>query len=582
MKNLSDGEIPVFSREFLGSESSITRIGSGAFGGKASGLIQVNRKVLSELAASEFPEFEVNVPTFTVLATDVFDEFMAQNDLYGIALSDESNDRISHAFQQAVLPALFTGDLRSLISEVRTPLAIRSSSLLEDDLDHPFAGVYGTKMIPNLQADIETRFRKFQQAIKYVYASMFFRSAKEYIRTTGREITEEKMAVIVQEMVGLKHDDRFYPHVSGVARSYNYYPSGHGKPEEGVVNLALGLGKQIVDGGLSWNYTPTYPQAPPPYNNIGDQLKNSQTEFWCVHMGTPPIPDPAKETEYMVRHGLKESEYDGTLTHLASVYDPRSDRLRPGIFGEGPRALDFAPILQMDAWPLNDLVKRLLALAEAAVGCPVEVEFAVNLDLPEGKPGRFGFLQMRPMMISEEEVTVSPEEMAAPTSIVASMNVMGNGVRDDIRDVVFLKPEEFEAKHTSAMAREIESINNALVKEGLPYLLIGFGRWGSSDPWLGVPVEWAQIGGARVIVEATLPQMNPDLSQGSHFFHNLISFQVQYLSVKHTAEHDIAWEWLDGLPNLQETKFVKHVRLEEPLTIKVDGRHGRGVIQRSE
>jgi Pyruvate phosphate dikinase, AMP/ATP-binding domain len=574
--------IPEFGREFLGTDTTVTRIGSGALGGKASGLVRVVREVISALDEAEFPEFQIDVPTFTVLTTDLFDEFMQHNDLYELALSDSSDDRIVNAFQQAVLPLRHVGDLRSLISSVTTPLAIRSSSLLEDDLDHPFAGVYGTKMIPNLQADVETRFRKFQQAVKFVYASTFFRGAKEYIQSTGRDISEEKMAVIVQEIVGVRHDDRFYPHISGVARSYNYYPSGHGTPEDGVINLALGLGRQIVDGGLSWNYTPAYPSAPPPYNNIGDQLKNSQTEFWAVHMGPPAVPDPGKEAEYMVRGGLKESEYDGTLKHLVSVYDGASDRLRPGLFGTGPRVLDFAPVLQMYDWPLNDLVRRLLDLAEGVVGTAVELEFAVTLDHDEGKPGRFGFLQMRPMMVSDKDVSIEPEELNCEGVLLASENVMGNGIREEIQDVVFLKPDNFDPKFSRTIAGEIEKINQSLLAADRRYLLIGFGRWGSSDPWLGVPVEWGQIGGARVIVEATLPDMNPDLSQGSHFFHNLISFQVLYLSVTHTGPHAIDWNWLESLPVEMETEHVRHVRLDAPLVVKVDGRHGRGVIQRCE
>jgi len=576
------GGIPEFGREFLDTGAGISRIGSGFLGGKAAGLLQVAREVLSGIDEAEFPEFQIDVPTFTVLATDLFDEFMEHNDLYGVALSESSDDRIANAFLEATLPHRYLGDLRALISQVNTPLAVRSSSLLEDDLKHPFAGVYGTKMIPNLQADVDTRFRKFQQAIKFVYASTFFRSAKDYIQTTGRAIADEKMAVIVQEIVGSRHDDRFYPHVSGVARSYNYYPSGHGTPEDGVVNLALGLGRQIVDGGLSWNYSPAYPTAPPPFNNIGDQLKNSQTEFWAVHMGPPAIPDPGRETEYMVRASLKDAEWDETLKHLVSVYDGRSDRLRSGLFGEGPRVLDFSPILQMDAWPLNALLLRLLKLAEGVVGTAVELEFALQLDRPEGKPGRFGFLQMRPMMVSEKEVTVSQEEMECDKVLLASENVMGNGVRDDIQDIVFLKPETFDSKFTQAIAGQIDKINHSLLSAGRRYLLIGFGRWGSSDPWLGVPVDWGQIGGARVIVEATLPQMNPDLSQGSHFFHNLISFHVLYLSVTHTGAHGIDWDWLNSLPVAAETDHVKHVRLDKPLMVKVDGRKGRGVIQRCE
>ena len=580
MKPVDSAILPEYGRKFLEADVTLTRIGSGALGGKASGLVHVRDRVLSDLDASAFPELIVEVPTLTVLTTDVFDAFMEQNDLWAIALSDASDDRISNAFQNAVLPPRYVGDLRSLISEVHTPLAVRSSSLLEDDLDHPFAGVYGTKMIPNRQADVDTRFKKLQQAVKYVYASTYFKAAKAYILSTGQDLAREKMAVIIQEIVGRRHDDRFYPHLSGVARTYNYYPTGHGKPSDGVVNLALGLGKEIVDGGVTWTYSPAYPKAPPPFNSVGDRIKNSQNGFWTVYMGPPRKPDPASETEYMVRAELEDSIWDGTMTHLASTYDPQSDRLRPGVFGPGPKVLDFSPILQMDVLPLNRLLKALMKTAEEVSGAPVEMEFAVTLDPPEGGPARFGFLQMRPMMVSEEDVTIDASEFESPDALISSVNVMGNGVREDIADIVYLKPDVFEAKNTPLMAQHVETVNKRLVAEGRQYLLAGFGRWGSSDPWLGVPVDWGQISGARIIVEATLPQMSPDLSQGSHFFHNLISFKVMYLSVAHTDSRGIDWNWLDAQPAESETEFLRHVRLETPLHVKMDGSSGKGVIRR--
>jgi Pyruvate phosphate dikinase, AMP/ATP-binding domain len=581
MKAVNSSDLPEFGREFLGADLTMTRIGSGALGGKASGLVHVKDSVLSAIADTEFPDFTIAVPTLTVLTTDVFDAFMEQNDLMEIALSDASDDRISNAFQAASFPPRYVGDLRSLIEKVHTPLAVRSSSLLEDDLDHPFAGVYGTKMIPNLQADIDTRFKKLQQAIKYVYASVYFRAAKDYIRSTGQELAREKMAVIVQEIVGLRFEDRFYPHISGVARSYNYYPSGKGKPQDGVVNLALGLGKQIVDGGISWTYVPAYPTAPPPFNNIGDQIKNSQNDFWSVFMGPPRRPDPASETEFMQKSELKDSEWDGTLTHLASSYDGSSDRLRAGVFGSGARVLNFSPILQMDVFPLNRVIRRILALAEEVSGTAVELEFAVILDPPKGGPARFGLLQMRPMMVSDEDVTIEEEAFTQPNVLISSGSVMGNGTRDDIRDIVYLKPDTFEAKDTPRMAQELDAVNKTLAAEGRHCLLVGFGRWGSSDHWLGVPVDWGQISSARVIVEATLPDMSPDLSQGSHFFHNLISFKVMYMSVTHTDTHKIDWARLDAMPAAAETEFVRHVKLDQALEIRVDGINSRGVISHS-
>jgi len=576
MSNAS--QLPRFNRTFLGGEQTFTRIGNGEIGGKAAGLLLVRDAVLSNLSPDEFPTFDVSIPTLTVLTTELFDEFMERNALYDVALSSETDERIALAFQQAELPAESVGDLMSIATGLHTPLAVRSSSLLEDALAHPFAGVYGTKMIPNNQPDPDTRFHRLVEAIKFVYASTFFHGPKGYIGSVDRSLRDEKMAVIIQEVVGHRLNSRFYPAISGVGRSYSYYPTLKAQPEDGVVDLALGLGRQIVDGGLAWTYCPRYPKAPAPYNGLNDMIRNTQTDFWAVNMGTPPPHDPVRETEYLVQASLEDAEYDGVLDHIVSTYDPSSERLRPGLAGAGARVVNFAPALSYDTLPLNRLVARLLELSEEALAREVEIEFAVSLDpLGRTRP-RFGFLQARPMMVAGTPVIIADESMTAPDVLVASEHAMGNGERDDILDVVYLRPEAFEARHTPVIAHELDGINRGLSSERRPYLLIGFGRWGSSDPWLGVPVDWASISGAAVIVEATLPQMTPDLSQGSHFFHNLISFEVLYLSVSHAAEPGIDWSWLDARPAVTESELVRHVRLERPLRAKVDGRHGRGVI----
>jgi hypothetical protein len=578
MAPIEASQLPEFGREFLGADRTFTRIGGGRIGGKAAGLFGVHSEVLSRLSEQEHPGFSVAVPTLTVLATDVFDRFMERNDLSETALS-EDDEAIGRAFQRAEFPAEFIGDLRSLISDVHRPLAVRSSSLLEDALSHPFAGVYGTKMIPNNQADVDTRFHRLVEAVKFVYASTFFSQPKSYMKTIDGDVRDEKMAVVIQEIVGERWNGRFYPAVSGVARSYNFYPTGRSEPSDGVVNLALGLGKEIVDGGITWTYSPAHPKAPPPYAGVGDLMKNTQTGFWAVNMGTPPPHDPMRETEYLVRGALEDAERDGSLASLCSTYDPRSERMRPGLRKDGPKVLDFAPILTLDVLPLNDLVVRLLELTKESLGCDVEIEFAVALDpLGREKP-RFGYLQARPMLVSLEEVSVESSELLSESAVVSSTNVLGNGVRDDISDIVYVRPEVFEAKHTPRIASEIEEINRRLVREGRESVMIGFGRWGSSDPWLGIPVDWGQINSARVIVEATLPNMSPDLSQGSHFFHNLLSFRVFYLSVPHTDSRGVRWDILDRQPAMTEGEFVRHIRLDDPLRVRVDGRSGRGVIQ---
>lgn len=567
-----------FDRKFFDAAEDFTLIGSGALGGKAQGLAFIKGILQHDFPAGAFADIEVSIPRLTVLTSEQFDRFMARNDLYPRALADAPDERIAHAFQGADLPVEILGDLRALMEQVRTPLAIRSSSLLEDALEHPFAGVYATKMIPNNQPAADARFRALVEAIKFVYASTFFAAAKGTMQAVGHRIESEKMCVIIQEVVGRRYADRFYPTLAGVARSWNFYPIGRARPEHGVVNLALGLGKTIVDGGVSWCYSPAFPSAAPPYGSIRELLRQTQTAFWAVNMGKPPAYDPIHETEYLLQASLAEAEHDGALRHVASTYLAESDRLVMGIGSPGPRVVTFAPVLELPDVPLNRLVKTLLEVSEKAVGAEVEIEFAMTLDPAHGLPARMGFLQVRPMMVSDELVEVSEAEMAAGNVLAASDSVMGNGVVDSLQDVVYVRPDAFDARHTRAIAAELAAVNTELVAAGRPYLLIGFGRWGSADPWLGIPVNWGQISGAKVIVEATLPEMNVDPSQGAHFFHNLTAFQVSYLSVHHAGEHKIHWPWLEAQPAVFESRFLRHVRLPAPLAVKVDGRHGRGVI----
>jgi len=574
------GDLPVFDRNFWDGKFSFTRIGSGALGGKASALVFIKDLLAQALDPAAYPNVEVNVPTMAVIATDCFDQFIQRNRLRELAFDELSDDRIGHAFQRADLPVELLGDLRALSQQVKTPLAIRSSSLLEDALDRPFAGVYTTKMIPNNQFDADTRFRRLVEAVKFVYASVFFREARDYIRTTGRDPKEEKMAVIVQEVVGRRHGDRFYPDLSGVGRSYNFYSIPPARPEDGVVNLALGLGKTIVDGGVTWTYSPAHPKKPPPFGTVNELLGGTQTEFWAVNMGKPLAYDPVSEVEYLMHAGMKDAEADDVLRFVASTYDPARDRVVPGVGARGARVLDFAPLLVLEYFPLNNLIRALLQAAEDAVQAKVEIEFAVTMEQPRGEEGslRLGFLQVRPMVVSEDVVEVTGEDLSDPAAIITSDTVMGNGVEKAIQDIVFVRPENFSVMETSLIAQQLESINRSLLAEGRPYLLIGFGRWGSSHPSLGIPVVWSQVSGAKTIVEATLPAMNVEVSQGSHFFHNLSSFRATYFMVRHDGPFAINWNWLNRQSVVSETEFVRHVRPLVPLSVRVDGRSARGVI----
>src|SRR6516225_1707455 len=382
-------DLPVFDRNFWDGRFCFTRIGNGALGGKARGLVFIKNLLGQGIDPAPYPDVEVNVPTMAVIATDYFDRFIQRNRLSELRFDELTDDRIGHAFQQAALPVELLGDLRALSLQVKTPLAIRSSSLLEDSLDRPFAGVYATKMIPNNQLDPDTRFRRLTEAIKFVYASTYFRQARNYIKTTGHDPREEKMAVIIQEVVGLRHGDRFYPNISGVARSFNFYAIPPARPEDGVVNLALGLGKTIVDGGISWTYSPAYPKKPPPFDSVTELLGGTQTKFWVVNMGKPPAYDPVSELEYLAFADLKVAEADDTLRFVASSFDPDRERVVPGTGPRGARILDFAPLLVLEQAPLNVLIQSLLQAAEDDLNAKVEIEFAIAIDQPRGQPARY-------------------------------------------------------------------------------------------------------------------------------------------------------------------------------------------------
>jgi hypothetical protein len=573
-KKNSLGTRPVnFNRNFLDPATPISRSGTGEIGGKAEGLAYIRHIIHSKLNQEEFPDIKIEIPFMTIVCTDIFDSFMKQNQLYEIANSDLPDDRIAHSFQKAELPFEVLGDLRSIVDQVHTPLAIRSSSMLEDTKNEPFAGIYHTKMIPNNEYDPDVRFRQLIEAIKFVYASTYFKAAKVYRKTIGHKDNDEKMAVIIQELVGKRYRSRFYPEVAGVARSYNYYPLRPSRPEDGVVNIALGLGKTVVDGGISWVFSPAFPKAEPPFVSGPDMLTNTQTEFWVVNMGEPPKYDPINESEYITLENITAADEDKSLKYVASTYNAVSGRLSIGTGFPGPRVLTFAPLLLLNQVPFNDLMKSLLSICEQSLGTPVEIEFAMTFD-----PHRFGFLQVRAMAIPTDIVHVTEAEMEGENVVISSDGVLGNGIVENIKDVVYVKPESFELKNTKAIVPELEQLNDELLAAGSPYLLIVFGRLGTIDPWLGIPVQWGQICGAKVIVEATLANVRVELSQGAHYFHNMINLGVKYFSLPFNQQHKIDWKWLNDQEIMDDGCFVRHVRLKAPLKIRVDGRGSRGVI----
>ncbi len=546
--------------------------GREELGGKAQGLLSVN-SVLVDMNAAEFPGIRIDIPEMIVLGTSVFDAFIHRNELMEIALSGQPDDRIANTFQRADMPFEVLGELRALMDSWTTPLAIRSSGLLEDTTQRPFAGVYVTKMISNNQTDPDIRFQKLIEAVKFVWASTYFKIARDYCKATSLDTCDEKMAVVIQEVVGKRYGDCFYPELSGVARSYNYYPVKPARPEDGVVNLALGLGKTIVDGGKSWIYSPLYPLMPPPFESTQELMDETQTEFWAINMGEPPEYNPTRETEFMRKENLMTAEHDGTLPNLVSTLDMQSDRLTMGMGIDGPRALTFSPLLGLKDIPFNTLITHLLSRCENQCDCAVEFEFAMTFD-----PPRFGFLQVRPMVLPKGELSVTTEDLVDPNTIIASETVLGNGESESIEDVVYVIPEKFNLKDTKSISKELEEHNHFLLAANRPYLLIVFGRLGTLDPWLGIPVTWGQICGARVIVEATQDNVKVELSQGSHYFHNIINLGVMHFSMPFTSPYRINWEWLESQQVENEKQFTRRLKLSRGLRVRVDGRSGRGIV----
>jgi hypothetical protein len=573
-----DKHIFRFNRDIFGGSETFTYIGDGELGGKARGLAFIQEKIVPYFYKNPIPQVIVQVPRLTVITTRFFDLFLKNNDLFEIAFSQESDERIAHRFQKAELPPELLGDLRTFISKIHNPLAIRSSSILEDSAHSPFAGVYETKMIPNNQPDTDSRFNRLLEAIKFIYASTFFKKAKAYLMSVNHKTVDEKMAVIIQEIAGKRHGDRYYPNISGVARSYNFFPFGEAKFEDGVVNLALGLGKTIVDGELSWSYSPAFPDTDPPFNTTQDLLYQTQTKFWAVNMGKPPAYDPIKETEYLVKNNLNAAEYDNTLHLISSTYDIENDRINIGTGLPGPRIITFAPLRRSNIIPINDSLRSIIKRCEDTSGEKVEVEFAIDFDNSINLNADFSLLQLRPLVLSQEFVEINENDLSGSNVLLASKRVLGAGVIDTIQDIVYIKPETFDLKFSQQIAEQIEKVNYTLIENERHYLLIGLGRWGTSDPWLGIPVVWGQISGAKVIVESAIPDKGIELSQGYHFFHNLSNLGVGYFSLDYKNNYKIDWNWLAHQNIISETNFLRHVRLKSCLKVKIDARNRMGVI----
>lgn len=573
-----------FHRDTFDAASSFARIGGGSVGGKARGLAFLNILLSTRDVRTRFDDLEIEVPPAVVIGTDVFDEFLEANGLLPFALGATSDVEIQRRFLAAShFPKEIAERLREFLELVHEPLAVRSSSLLEDSQFHPFAGVYQTYMIPNAGADPATRLDELLTAIRRVYASTFYPSAREYIKVTSLRVEDEKMAVIVQKLAGAMHGTRFYPEVSGVARSYNFYPAGPQRPDDGIVSIALGLGKTIVDGGATVRFCPLYPDHLQQFFSAGDARRNNQTSFYALDLAAAPHEVTSVTDERILPFDLRTAEEDGTLQSVASTYSPENDALYDGIARPGMRIVTFAPILRHRLIPLAESLAYLDGLGKWGIGTPVEIEFALNVSVPAGTRKKLDLLQMRPLVLSREMDELNLDDLPPEKLLCQSSQVLGHGAIRDLCDIVVVDMETFDRLRSHDAVAEVARINSRLIDEGRPYLLVGPGRWGSLDPLLGIAVKWDQICGAKAIIESGFRDVSIDPSQGSHFFQNLTAFHVGYFSVNpRLRDSFVDWEWLTRQETLERGKLVRHLRLTRGVVVLMNGRERRGVILKPE
>jgi CheY-like chemotaxis protein len=575
MKNT--GVVAVFEKDRFDQFSNFARIGDGSLGGKGRGLAFIGYMVKTHLELNNNPNFPVTTPKTVVLCTDLFDEFMEANDLYPVALSDKSDEDILKHFLAARLPKRLVSDFLVFFEAIEGPVAIRSSSLLEDSQYQPFAGIYATYMIPYVNDKYEM-VRLLSNAIKAVYASAFYKDSKAYMLATQNLIDQEKMAIVLQEVVGSQYGNLYYPAISGVGRSINYYPISDERTEDGIVNLAFGLGKYIMDGHTGLRFSPLHASRILQLSSLELALRETQTQFYALDLDSVAKDFTIDDGFNLLKLRLREAEKDGPLRYVASTYDPQDQIIRDGFYEGGRKIVSFANILQHDMFPLSEVLDKLLKAGQKEMGRPVEIEFAV--DIKDSQFATFYVLQIRPIVDSKEVVHDNLEEVPLDKTVLFSRNALGNGISNDVFDVVYVKSASFNAAMNPMIAREIENLNKEFLDNGNNYVLVGPGRWGSSDPWLGIPVKWPHISQARLIVESGMENYRIEPSQGTHFFQNLTSFGVGYFTVNPFMENDGFFDetFLNNQPAHYETEYIRHVRFDKPLCIKINGKKRMGVV----
>lgn len=579
------GVMADFSQQKFEFEASFTKIGGDSLGGKGRGIAFIRSLIARHNLNEKYENINITVPSTFVIGTEEFDRFITDNNLYSFIDKNRniSNNGIAKKFLKNELSEELKKKLNHILKYFKSPLAIRSSSLLEDSQNHPFAGMYSTYMLPNNHKDNKVRLKQLCQSIKLVYASVFFKGAQAYIKSTSSKIEEEKMAIVIQELIGTDHGGRFYPSFSGVAQSYNFYPVSHQTPEDGITSVAVGLGYSVVGGETVLRFSPRYPEIIPEFSTPQLILENTQRELYVLNTKKKAFTLTEKEDATLEKIDISEIKNDSTLNYIASSYDRNDGMIRDSFSKDGPYLITFAGILKHDIFPLSEILQNILEIGQGGMGCPVEIEFAVNFDPENKKPPVFAILQIRPLVISQEysEIAWDEEETNKENVLIRSNKALGNGVINSISDIVYISPDNFDSSKTIEIAKQINEINDDLASK--PYMLIGPGRWGTQDRWLGIPVAWSEISNVGVLVEAALKDFNIEPTQGTHFFHNMISKGVGYIHTTLNREESfIDWKWLDKQKPEKQTKYVKHIKLSAPLIIKLDGRTGRALIIKPE
>ena len=580
LKKQQEGKVVEFSPSSFNPETTYVRISDGSLGGKARGLAYANQLINQSKLNTEFETVNIRIPKIAVIGTDEFDLFMETNKLWEFALNEKDNSIIEKKFLTARLSKSLIVKLKSYLININYPIAVRSSSLLEDSQYQPLAGLYATYMLPNNSKILKTRLSQLCEAIKRIYASTFFQDPKSVMHTSSSRQEEEKMAILIQELVGRRYNNIFYPTFSGVSQSLNYYPVSYLKRGDGVAFVAVGFGKTIVEGEKSLRFCPEYPDILPQYYSIKSTIENTQNHFYALKMNSKSNLLRYGEESNLKKYELQQAEYDGVLKYVASVISTEDGIVRDSLRYDGKRVITFKPILNWDTFPLTEILKKILTLGKKALGCDVEIEFSVNLYDQKNKLPEFCLLQIRPMLINglrskNDKVLFKNNELMCKSNVT-----LGDGKIKTIKNIIYIDPEHFDPSQTPIIAKEIEKINSKVSKKD-NYLLIGPGRWGSTDPWLGIPVNWKQISKAKVIIEYSTEDFNIDPSFGSHFFQNIISLRIGYFTInKNTKDEFIDWDWLKNNPLKKKTKFIKWIELKRPLFVQLDGTTGTGIIMK--